>query len=84
MGPAFVNDRFAGVAAVDNSGARYFVGNTGEIERFIEGPLFQQDAPLECIPGEVLGIFGIPATEITAEDLGLPWPGPLYVGLGSE
>jgi hypothetical protein len=28
--------------------------------------------------------LGIPATEITAEDLGLPWPGPLYIGLPPE
>ena len=84
MGPAFVNGRFAGVAAVADSEVRYFVGNTGEIERFIEGPLFQQNADLECGLGEVGGIFGIPATEITAEDLGLPWPGPLYVAPAPE
>jgi hypothetical protein len=28
--------------------------------------------------------LGIPATEITAEDLGLPWLGPLYIGLPPE
>jgi len=78
-GPAYVAAKYAGVAGNTNSLARYFVGNTGETERVITFT-YTQDANLICRPAAD-SFTGIPATEITAEDLGLPWPGPLYVGL---
>ena len=69
---------FAGVVTF-GAGPRYFVGDAGEPVRSL---VFASNFSPENGCSESGGSFGaaiIPATEITAEDLGLPWPGPLYV-----
>jgi hypothetical protein len=80
---AYVEDQLSGLVVRANSQSRYFMGNIGETERFVEAPIYTQDALLRCqLAGG--GIFGIPATEINPEDIGLPWPLPLYVDLAPE
>lgn len=88
MGQAYVRMEEAGsVVGNQVSGNpaifRYFVGDIGEAELIVT-PAYNEDALGRCelVPGE--GFYGIPATEITAEDLGLPWPAPLYTDLAPE
>ena len=67
-----------------NEGAtpRFFVGETGVV---VSEETFGSHLPsdLECrdLPQQLLAVRGL---EVTAEDLGLPWPGPLYVALLPE
>jgi len=77
-GPANVDANLAGIAVVSQTQVRYFVGDTREAPRRL-AVAYSQDALLRCEPAGSRS--GVSATEITAEDLGLPWPGPLYVGL---
>ena len=69
-----------GVVGETNEPApRYFVGET-QTAIFVETFESRLDSGGLCL--DLFAQFeAVPTTEITAEDLGLPWPGPLYVGL---
>ena len=78
LGQAYVGMADAGEVVMASSQVHYFMGDIQEAEITLT-PTYHQDGLLRCelVPGEVF--LGIPATEITAEELGLPWPVPLYV-----
>lgn len=85
-GQAYVRAEFSGVVRASQAPFRYFLGDIGETTRFLEPPIYTQagdDEPFyrcKLAQNGAGGAFGqIPATEVTAEDLGLPWPAPLYV-----
>ena len=80
---AYVDMQNAGRVVRNHSEIRYFLGDIGEAERIVTS-FYTQGGDLSCAP-VTGGIFpGIPATEITPEDIGLPWPLPLYVDLAPE
>jgi hypothetical protein len=87
MGQAYVRMEYAGRVVGNWVGAplyfQYFAGDIGEAERLVT-PTYREDGVPGCelVPGEEF--YGIPATEITAEELGVPWPTPLYIGLAPE
>ena len=77
-GQAYVGMVNAGVVVRGSSQVRYFLGDIEEVE-FIVNPTYNEDGLLRCelVPGEFFA--AIPATEITAEELELPWPVPFYI-----
>ena len=77
-GQAYVGIFYAGRVVRGSSQVRYFLGDIEEVELIVT-PTYNEDALLRCelVPGEVFE--GIPATEITAEELELPWPVPFYI-----
>ena len=70
------------VGETNESPPRYFVGET-QTEVFVETFGSSLDSGGGCLD-RFDQFEAVPTTEITAEDLGLPWPGPLYVGLPPE
>ena len=78
---ARIDDDTAG-QIVTPEGTRFYVVGTGVPLSDIQGE--SSRGPSGSCSGSTGSRLGLPATEITAEDLGLPWPGPLYVGLPSE
>ena len=70
-----------GVVGQTNEPApRYFVGETQTEPSLETFASMQRSQEQEC--RDVVSEFlAVPATEITAEDLGLPWPYPLFIGL---
>ena len=59
------------------------MGDIEEVELIVT-PTYMEDGLGRCelVPGEVFD--GIPATEITAEELELPWLVPFYVAPAPE
>lgn len=87
-GQAYTDSDYAGRIQFqsDSSGnaiTRIWVGSVGEPAGNLMYTSFGDGPRCQNVDGvQLIGV--IPATEITAEDLGLPWPGPLYVGLPPE
>jgi hypothetical protein len=83
-GQAYTNSDYAGRiqfrrASSGNAIDRIWVGDVGEPARIVMTASTAFGTGCQSSAQELIGL--IPATEITPEDLGLPWPGPLYVGL---
>ena len=80
-GQAYMQVDFAGFVGIEQSDNRYFVGDTGESQiDVLTGGFYSEDASSGvCVffNGQITDV--IPATEIDPADLGVPWPGPLYV-----
>ena len=77
-GQAYVGMVEAGFVVTTASTGRYFLGDIEEVE-FILNPTYVEEGLGDCklVPGEFFE--AIPATEITAEELELPWPVPFYI-----
>ncbi len=84
-GQAYTSWNAAGFVVARVSGAgpyRYFVGDTGVTNQIVALRSMWEGS--DCEPAVFESGSFITATELTADNLGLPWPGPLYVALPPE
>ena len=79
-GQAYISGDWAGAVAFakDAEPPRYFLGDIGQADPIVTtlasvhggGPCQNLSQAIQVLT----------ATEVSADDLGLPWPGPLYIG----